>query len=92
MRALFDAGPVVLTPGNSALLVATLSGGGTITAGYVQISANIPIPRPDGTFDRTAEYHLSPAAVPIPPALALFGGGIVGLGVLARKRKNPSLS
>jgi hypothetical protein len=88
----FSSAPVVLTPGNSALLVAALAGGGTITAGYVQISAVIPIPRPDGTVDRTAEYHLSPAPVPIPPALALFGGGIVGLGVLARKRKKPNLS
>jgi hypothetical protein len=62
--------------------VASLGGvAGTISSVFFNISANVPFA--DG--DRTAEYHIS--SVPLPPALLLFGGALLGFGGIARRRR-----
>jgi hypothetical protein len=78
----FMSGASALIPDTGDFYHAALGGvAGTISSVFFVISGSVPFP--DG--DRTAEYEIAP--VPIPPALALFGGGLVGLGLLSRRRR-----
>jgi hypothetical protein len=78
--------------GTSAILSVALSGGtGFITSVAVRVAGLLPLgdplhPSATGYPDRNAEYSIS--AVPIPPALFLFGTGMVGLGLLTHRRKH----
>jgi hypothetical protein len=77
--------------GSSAILSATLLGSGTISSVAVRVAGILPLGDPNNPSetsypDRNAEYSIS--AVPIPPALFLFGTGMIGLGMLAHRRKH----
>jgi hypothetical protein len=43
------------------------------------------------TGDNSGEIVANVSAVPVPPALALLGTGLIGLGALARKKKKVSV-
>jgi len=46
----------------------------------------------EGASDGAESFYIVPlAAVPIPPALALFGTGLVGLGLIRRRKNNKPL-
>jgi len=47
-----------------------------------------------GAVDGGESFYIVPilTAVPIPPAIALFGAGLVGLGLIRRKKKTPDLA
>jgi hypothetical protein len=78
--------------GSSAILSATLlASSGTIHSVAVRVAGILPLGDPNSPGetsypDRNAEYSIS--AVPIPPALLLFGTGMIGLGMLAHRRKH----
>jgi hypothetical protein len=83
-QGLFQSFQASLIPDTGMTFLASLGGAaGFISEIYFTISANVPFP--DG--DRTAEYEIAPATAPIPPAVALFGSGLIGLGLLSRKRR-----
>ena len=44
-----------------------------------------------GAVDGGESFYIVPAVVPIPPAIALFGAGLAGLGLLTRRRKDKKL-
>lgn len=71
---------ISIVNGTSAILSYVLSGG-PINSFAVRVSGDLPI----AGNDRTAEFSVS--AVPIPPALLLFGSGILGLSLLGRRRQ-----
>jgi hypothetical protein len=77
----FMSSVLSLLPTESANFSALLTGlgDGTLTKAFIRLTGNLSV-------DRTAEYQVA-APVPIPPALALFGAGLFGLGLLSRKRK-----
>jgi len=78
----FMSAASALIPDTGDFYHAALGGvAGAISSVFFVISGSVPFP--DG--DRTAEYEIAP--VPIPPALALFAGGLVGLGLLSRRRR-----
>jgi hypothetical protein len=76
-----------LVNGTSEVLAYALPGAGVINSIKLVVGANVPQPLGDGTFgDYTAEYTLAP--VPLPAGLALLGTGVLGLGLMARRKKS----
>ncbi len=82
-------GLIALVPGQAAnfsLLLAGLNLTGPLDVGITVSSTNPWSLRPSGGKDRTAEYTL--ATVPVPPAMWLLGGGLLGfIGIRRRFRK-----
>lgn len=58
----------------------------TLKSVFLRVGASVPIPPAGGVGpgDRTAEFFV--AAVPVPPAVLLFGSGILGIAFIARRR------
>ena len=68
---------------------AQVFGFGTHTARYIQFDVS-GCPQPDGDpglYCGIGEVAFSVSAVPIPPALYLFGTGLMGLVGIARRKK-----
>ncbi len=86
-----SSGVVSILDGSSAILKVFLGAiDGTLTSVRLTVGALLPMITPNANgvgshLDYTAEYNVAP--VPIPPALALFGGGLAGIALLARRRK-----
>jgi hypothetical protein len=81
-----STGPISLVPGQTAdfsLLLAGLNLTGSLYVGIIVSSTDPWSLRPSGGKDRTAEYTL--ATVPVPPAVLLLGGGLLGLVGIQRR-------
>ena len=85
------AGTVLSGPLTITDALGNLINTGAISLRFLAGDSAFLIASADAVLKKQTNIDLRVEAIPIPPALALFGSGVVGLGLLARRRKRKAI-
>jgi len=77
--------PYELDPGPACDDLCTFRGSRKFLSGWLSVSFSAIDPETDATFARFTPH--TPSAVPVPPAVYLFGSGLMGLAGIARRSR-----